>query len=447
MNDTDPIDTLDEARLREVADELFGPSTSTLAAVALGGDSVLATLPATLQERLKSPILLRRIEILRNSLGDSEQIDRTPFLTPMPRGSRSPAQGEIRVLEGVDVNDPSTGLRHSTPVLVLLDRLVNHQPDASGLPVIAWQAWTVSSYVGFAGHWDVLLQGDNIPPACAMVQVWNVVHVLDKHLGVCRLRLDTDQTAQVHAVWTEFVSGGQEPETESEVGAPRITAGIRITPQGMDVVTGSPSTGPEDPRFMFQRFYMMIREALGTAYRHELHTHSQASSDVAKITEYAKLIARVTLRGLHDGQPSSTQEATGLPEIASRLGTGTSPLSKSESSWIQWGGYAAAERRFSLGLLKERLTQLSPDALAYEFFVAVKGTGPKLESGETPEELIKIKGTSYEHKGKKLNGVFLLESHYPVVQAVLAGRVDIEIEVVSNATETSHLIRVTIRAA
>lgn len=445
MRLTDSIEDQVDSRLRAIANELFGPSTSTLAAVALGGESVLASLPPDLQDRLASPEFARQIEVLRNTFAEAEGIDRTPFLTPAPRGATVLARGQICVVDGVDLNDPESEVRHTEPVMVLLDRPVQRNSEADEPGTAAWQAWTVSAHAGFAGYWDVLLQGEGVPGACGMVQVWNIVTVAEPHLGRCRYQLSDEQQAAVNSVWAEFISGEAEPSPEEAGNLQWMTAGLRVTAHGATVVTGSASTGPEDPRFLFQRFYVLVREALSSACRRAAAPRlTPEPSDgkthpwVDALVEFDQLMQRLSFKGLHDGSITAAPE---LREAAlTRLNPELPSNQQPESVWIQTGSYSSREQELSIGFLRNLFQRVDRKSIQFEFFVVISVLDE--ETRTSREEFVRVEGKPF----KDDFGVFVISSRLPAVERVLAGKVDLDIEVRSSGA-SRHLVKITFRAS
>ena len=141
MKITHLTDGIVDSRLSAIAESLFGPSSDTLAAVALGGADELARMPPALRERLLGPLYRRQLDVLRATLAHGDLVEQAPWLSD-PTPSEGPfAQGEVRIVEGVDLNDPDSERRYTEPVLVLLDRPVAQHPDEPPSAATVWQAW------------------------------------------------------------------------------------------------------------------------------------------------------------------------------------------------------------------------------------------------------------------------------------------------------------------
>lgn len=442
MNITPVVEQAVDARLRAIADELFGPSRDTLAAVALGGEKILAELPLSMQQRLQAPPFDRTIEIIRNMLADGECYVQHPFFDPPARGTAPMERGQIRVVEGVDLNEPSAARRYTESVLVLLDRPVRPRAEEAPTADIVWQAWTVSAHTGFAGYWDLLLQGDDIPVSCGMVQAWNLVRVTEAQLGRCRYELDAEQQAMVDALWLEYLSGTTEPNLEGSKFPRWRTVGLRLTAQGAEVVTGSAIFGADDPRHMFQRLYARVRESLAAAMPARKSAGEITDMDKAKLAAvliYSSLIERVKFTGLSDGSQSVSSEL--LAPGASRYVADKSPTEQAKSVWIEWASYSSTKRKLALAHLKK----LPADSVQYEFYVAFPlrdDKGRKLKE----EERIKLDNQIVEERDSagKRRIAFLFSTRQLVAERILAGPIDFEIEVRSDGG-SKYLAEITIR--
>ena len=437
MKITPLTDDIVDSRLSAIAESLFGPSSDTLAAVALGGDVELARLPQALRERLSGPLYRRQLDVLRATLAHRDQ---APWL-PSPSRPEGPfARGELRIVEGVDLNDPESECRYTEPVLVLLDRPVAQHPDEPQSAAVVWQAWTLSPHAGFAGYWDVLLQGDNVPAACAMVQVWNPVRLAESSLGRCRVRLSQEQLLDVEAVWSEFVSGVDEPDEPDGC----MSAGIRATIHHRQVVTGTPSTGPEDPRFLFQRFYALVREALAAAADQALRAGMASAASgaapqreagvdpwPASLAVYSNLLRRLTIRGLHDGRLRKPEPVPGEPMLADRKGgENAGGLAVIQASYFAQGRELRVDGLYEL---------LAGPSVAFQFFVGLQ-MGPA--AAGAPEERILI-----EHEAVPgLFGTFVLTTELPLAERVLGGSVNLEVEVRTDG-QGRHLVIGILRVA
>lgn len=438
-------DDLVDARLSAIAESLFGPSSDTLAAVALGGKAILSGLPQPLRERLSGPRYQRQLDVLRATLSDSAMVDQTPWLGAAAVSEGPFARGEVRIVEGVDLNDPECERRYTEPVLVLLERTVAQHPDEPPSSARVWLAWTVSPHAGFAGYWDSLLQGSGVPACCAMVQVWNPVRVAESQLGRCSYRLSAEQMQDVEAVWLEFISGVEEPDESDGT----MSAGIRSTVHDQQVVTGTPSTGADDPRFLFQRFYVLVREALvaatnralrvstvsaipGTAANPEVGAGAQVDRWVDSLKTYSNLLQRLTIRGLHDRnlrKPEPEREGEMRADRAGGANAGELEVIRAS--------YFAKDRELFVDGLRDLLARAP---VQFQFFVGLQlGTAAATDA---PEELVPIEHVAVAGPA----GAFVLTTELPVAVKVLAGKVNLEVQVRADG-QGRHLVIGILRAA
>lgn len=264
------------AALRATALDLFGPSDECVRRVARDGSGYRETLPGWVQSSLDEEPYRTRIDLLRECL-EWERSESGDNVDPSLRVSdaslpkqveavRPPKAGEMRWVTGVDLNDPTSASRNTNPLLVLLDApRVAADPEAES-SVIGWTAWAVSRFVEFAGWWDVITQGDAVPESCAMVQAWNRVTVAEQHLGGCVHTLTPSELQCIRAVWDEYLSDRQP----LAAGWPDKAVGFvcsRPTLGGLDVVTGTPSAGPQDPRGVFEEMTLRAADVVTDACR------------------------------------------------------------------------------------------------------------------------------------------------------------------------------------
>lgn len=242
--------------MREIANELFGPSDESLLQVALEGSDFLTRLPLAARQTIEQEPFRSRVIILTEGLdwaranhgAAAEEEARLQINRFQARPGDAPAMsGQIRWVNGLDLDEPESEFRTTMPLLVLLDQM---RDADSAEPV--WNGWVASRHAEFAGWWDMVLQGDAVPRDVAMVQCWNRVSVAGVHLGRTLYQLTPAEHAAACAVWDEYVGSAPE-EAESEwsesvVGylQPRETLG------GIVVVTGTPLASESDVRLTFE---------------------------------------------------------------------------------------------------------------------------------------------------------------------------------------------------
>jgi len=257
----------DVAGLRAVALDLFGPSDEVLLQLVREGDAYLKTLPSEVQDLLREEPYKTRLAVLAEAIawadieyGD-ESARETAMLVREPDEAVAPTAGEIRWVTGVDVDNPESTARLSAPLRVLLDE---ERTAGDGSPAArAWHGWVVSQHPQFAGWWDVVLQGDEVLATSAMVQAWNRVTVAQAHLGQLDYAVPPQDLQAVRAVWDEFVSGGPAQDAAEQSG--QVGLQTRVTLGGLEIVCGSPRSGPLDQRSTFDSMTRRAGHAVTTA--------------------------------------------------------------------------------------------------------------------------------------------------------------------------------------
>jgi hypothetical protein len=463
----------DDQALEELVAELFGPSAATLAAVALRPKS-LARLPDSLQQRLATPGYAREIAILRATFEAArkerpqwgEQLQQQIGEADTPPSFDDLQQGDVRAVEGVDLNDPSAepGQSFTESLLVLLDEPAATHPDSQDSTVV-WTGWVVSARPEFAAHWDVLTQGPDVPGSCALTQVWNRVRVAGDHLGPCHYRLNAEQLCQVQAVWLEYLSGTEEPAPEGSEFYP-YPAGIRSTPQGAEVVTGRPLLDLDDVRFMAQRLYARAAQAVTAACK--AYVLTQGAIELTFADEYSfKLSSRrpfdgagepaITLSGVvnQNGKLREMHVCRGNGEVreladaatdrGERLVEGIPLGDQTDSSWISLAQttYSANGRMLTLHQTQKMLVG---KRVAYQFWAEL----PRKAEGDHPTwvERVALSPRLYINDlGRAEVGVFILSSSHPQAARMLAQRVAMTL-VVETPTSAGELsVKVILKAS
>lgn len=257
----------DVAGLRAVALDLFGPSDEVLLQLVRDGDSYFQTLPGEMQALLREEPYKTRLAVLTEAVAwadneyGEESAQETAMLLRRPAEVVDPTAGEIRWVTGVDVDNPESTVRLSAPLRVLLDE--ERTPDDDGPSARAWHGWVVSPHPQFAGWWDVVLQGDEVPATSAMVQAWNRVTVAQAHLGQLDYVVPPLDLRAVRAVWDEFVSGNQGNDAAEQ--SAQVGIQTRTTLGGLEIVCGSPRSGPLDQKSTFDSLTRRAGHAVTSA--------------------------------------------------------------------------------------------------------------------------------------------------------------------------------------
>jgi hypothetical protein len=122
-----------------------------------------------------------------------------------------------------------------------------------------WQGWLVAPETDYAGPWDLLLEdGDGPPdPLAGMVQLWNPVHLYLATAGTVLAQLPPPRLMALRALAAEFLTGPDPDAAQARPGRP-----VSRRLGGLEVMTGSPLAGPDDPRHRYQTLYHAAAEAL-----------------------------------------------------------------------------------------------------------------------------------------------------------------------------------------
>lgn len=132
--------------------------------------------------------------------------------------------------------------------------------DAPAEEKTLWHGWLVAGETDYASWWDAVLQEDEarFDPEAGMVQLWNPVQLYlpmaDRVVGL----LPPAALQTVRALAAEFVS--TDAPTDIAPWPGRVA--MRSTLGGLQVVTGSPLGGKNDPRHRYQSIYFDAAEAV-----------------------------------------------------------------------------------------------------------------------------------------------------------------------------------------
>jgi hypothetical protein len=168
--------------------------------------------------------------------------------------SSPPTAGQVVRIE--DIGKPGrndAGLER--PLMVL----INAPSGMSGV----WHGWLAASETDYAGCWDYVLQEgrDGIfDPVVGMIQVWNPVYLRIPENPVVLAELPPARLAAVRALAAEYVGGAVTGEAPVRPG--------RMWPRrvgGLQVFTGTPLGGHDDPRRRYQEIYLRASEVFQPA--------------------------------------------------------------------------------------------------------------------------------------------------------------------------------------
>lgn len=281
--------------LRKIAHELFGPSDELLLQTALEGREFLVGLPQSARQTIEQEPFRSRLTILKEGLDwgranhgiAAEEEARQQINRFQARPEDAPSRsGQIRWVNALDLDEPESDFRTTTPLLVLLDQM---RDADSAEPV--WNGWVASRHAEFAGWWDMVLQGDAVPGDVAMVQCWNRVSVVAAHLGRTLYQLAPAELQAVRAVWDEYAGSAPEDAesewSESLVGylQPRETLG------GIVVVTGTPLASESDVRLTFESLTRRAGGVVTSACR-ALVQRSSSAEQPSVATKLRALLAK-----------------------------------------------------------------------------------------------------------------------------------------------------------
>lgn len=250
-----PLDVIEEA--------LFGPSDDLLWR--------LAQEPGAVPARLRDPVLgdphyRDLIQALREPPEDPDAP--ATVAPPMPEwlaervARRAAARaapfavghaaGQVRLVDRVVGPNGPLDFDLPRPLAVCLDAPYPGRRDI-------WHGWLVGAETDYATEWDVLLTEEDGPtdPLAGMVQMWNPVYAYLPSTGRVLAQLDPERVTALHAVAAEFLSGAPVA-----IGPRPGHVGLRETPDGHVVLTGTPLGGDDDPRHRYRTLYRAATAAL-----------------------------------------------------------------------------------------------------------------------------------------------------------------------------------------
>lgn len=257
-----------------IAKRLFTPADVLLRRIAARDSSV----PEDVRSAIESdPEWLAQVDALRDTTLDALETPDDVF-----RGTVTlDASMQDCIARLVDFRQCSFTPTPQAGQIVRIDRALdasNREIDTNigpGLAVLlteptdiegVWVGWIVASESSYAASWDLLLQTADEPfhPSVSMVQAWNVVHVYLPTVSSVLGQLSELRFAAVCGLALDAVRGDEEPLTSCQPG--RVVT--RRTTSGHSVETGTPLSGPADPRWRYQQIYFAAAEMVRMSARH-----------------------------------------------------------------------------------------------------------------------------------------------------------------------------------
>lgn len=251
--------------LEHIERRIFGVSDALIEAVERGETS-----RAIAQSVRQSPEWLEHQA--RNSTPPIAEADTQPVeVPPMPahlrdiihrrqrtlaafgaNSARTPEPGQIVEVREIPKEFKQLEGVMQVPLYVLLDA----PAEAKGV----WHGWLVAAETDYAGWWDFVLQDEDGPadPEAGMVQIWNPVRIYLPTATRVVARLAPARLQALRALAAEYVS--RDAPADIPVWPGRVAA--RTTLGGLQVATGSPLGGDEDPRHRYQHLYHHAAEAI-----------------------------------------------------------------------------------------------------------------------------------------------------------------------------------------
>ena len=170
----------------------------------------------------------------------------------------APARGVMIAID--ELASTSGRIERDVPAsLTVLLRCVD-QPKAY------WQAWYVAPESAYASLWDYVLQEDDglfDPAVTGMVQVWNPLRFRLPASYRIIGRLEDRCLQAIEALASELAHEGKMGHGSVDPVARPGLVGIRETPGGYLVVTGTPLGQPQqDPRCHYQDIYRQVASLL-----------------------------------------------------------------------------------------------------------------------------------------------------------------------------------------
>ena len=259
--------------LAEIELGLFRPSDELLARIAAGDRDV----PPALRRAVEAdPESIGLVAELRNAVPAQEAhepADDQPA-GPVPAHiadlvrrrlalgghvfSPVPTPGQILSVEKVIARGRDLGWDLSRPLAVLIESPSINEDGSEDQEV--WYGWMVGPETDYASHWDFVLAVEDEPfdPLAGMVQVWNPVYVYLKSTSRVFAELRPARLQAVRALADEYLTAEEPDPSEARPGL----VALRTTLGGLPVLTGTPLSGEDDPRWHYQEIYHHAAEAV-----------------------------------------------------------------------------------------------------------------------------------------------------------------------------------------
>lgn len=172
--------------------------------------------------------------------------------------SSKPTQGQIIAVDAVIGPNGDLGWDLPYSLAVLIDCPSVNEDGSKNLEI--WNGWMVSSESDYASYWDFILteQDDPIDPLVSMIQVWNPVQVYLKSTNRVLGELSLSRLTALREIAEEFIALQYLDPTDARPGH----LGLRKTIGGNAVLTGTPLSGEDDPRWRYQEIYHDVAEAI-----------------------------------------------------------------------------------------------------------------------------------------------------------------------------------------
>ena len=288
--------------LDEIERGLLRPSDDLLGRLAAGDHSVPDELRRAVEADAES---VRLIEELRATAPAGSVSRLTEAVPPyiadlirrrvahVPEPFVRPSEGLMLSVERVVGPRGDMGWDLSRPLAVLLDSPSVNEDGTENNNI--WYGWMVAPETDYASHWDFVLAEEDGPfdPLLGAVQVWNPVYVYLKSASRVLGKLALGRMVAVRALTEEYLTG---PEPDPADARPGLVA-LRATAGGMRVLTGTPLSGRDDPRWYYQEIYHAVAEAIRLPAR-LAQAASQLESPIDMLT---KLLAAARDRLLAAG--------------------------------------------------------------------------------------------------------------------------------------------------
>ncbi len=259
--------------LPEIQSSLFRPSDALLMRIATGDSTVPDALRRAVESDNESMSLIAELRASaltpkHTPSGDSPTAGAMPaYIADLihrrvarvaGQYANVPTAGQILSVQDVIGPKGDLGWDLSRPLAVLIEAPAMSEDGSESHNV--WYGWMVSPETDYATHWDFVLSVEDEPfdPLAGMVQVWNPVYVYLKSTRTVLAELRPARLQAVRALADEYLTA-EDPDPAW--ARPGFVA-LRQTLGGMRVLTGTPLSGSDDPRWCYQELYYAVAEAI-----------------------------------------------------------------------------------------------------------------------------------------------------------------------------------------